>query len=199
MLGPSGYERIENDFYPTPPRYFDCFAHFIAMHDLVVWEPACGEGHLSKRMRELGARVYSTDLINRGFGTAPVDFLAATTAPRGVTAIITNTPYGDMAEPFVRAALEHTKAVGGKVAMFLRTDWDTSSKDRPDLFEGHPAYCMKLIVTERPRWFAKKKGDKSPRFSFAWYFWDWSKPTDAFPTIRYIHPRDARPLRAPSA
>jgi hypothetical protein len=194
MLGPSGYDRIADDFYPTPPRYFDCLAHFIAMHQLIIWEPACGEGHLSKRMGELGAKVYSTDLVARGFGAAGVDFLLTTSTPRNTTAIITNPPYGSLAEQFVRKALEHMQKVGGVVAMFMRTDWDTSSSDRPDLFEGHPAYVMKIIVTERPRWFERKKGDKSPRFSFAWYVWDWSKPAGQLPNIRYIHPRDAQPL-----
>lgn len=60
-------------------------------------------GHLSKRMIELGKKVYSTDLINRGYGTGGVDFLKATGNPYG--AVITNPPY-KIALEFIEKALD---------------------------------------------------------------------------------------------
>lgn len=202
MLGASGYERVEGDFYPTGPENLDCLATFLDLSAMSVWEPACGEGHLSKRLTQLCRGVVSSDLYDRGYGTAGIDFLKSTKLPPvllgsygpGRPGIITNPPYGDMVELFVRHALELTRPHGGVVAMFLRNEWDMSSDDRPDLFEGHPAYAMKVCVTKRPRWVAFKKGDKSPRHNYAWYVWDWSKPAGALPPIRYIHPRDAAPI-----
>jgi hypothetical protein len=162
-----------------------------------VWEPACGLGHLSKRLVELGTeKVISTDLIDRGFGSGGIDFLACPTAPGALLnygnkrfAIITNPPYGDLAEQFIRQALKLTKERGGLVAMFLRNEYDCA-KERMDLFNEHP-FAMKIIVTKRPRWIAGSKG--SPRHTYAWYVWDWSKPPESAASIRYIHPKLARP------
>lgn len=40
-----------------------------------VWECACGEGHLSKVLKNRGYEVLSTDLIDRGYGIGNIDFL----------------------------------------------------------------------------------------------------------------------------
>jgi hypothetical protein len=200
MSGQLDYERIDGDFYPTPPENVDCLAHFIDLKDTVVWEPACGEGHISQRLARYSAGVFSTDLFDRGYGKAPLDFLAQTKLPGNekhqATAIITNPPFGDLAEQFIRTALELTKPVDGMVAMFLRNEYDMAS-GRDDLFEGHPAFMLKICVTKRPRWIEGSKG--SPRHSYAWFVWDWnyaSDPRDGA-SIRYIHPKHARPIGAP--
>ncbi|SFJ49440.1 hypothetical protein SAMN03159338_1559 [Sphingomonas sp. NFR04] len=195
MLGQVVYERREGDFYPTPPENVDCLAHFVDLSKRVIWEPACGEGHISKRLLKVTtASVYSTDLHDRGYGRGGIDFLRADVTPRGVNMIITNPPFADLAEAFVRKALELMRPRGGSVAMFLRNEWDMSSEDRPDLFEGHPAYAMKVCVTKRPRFIEGSKG--SPRHSYAWFVWDWAKPAGTLAPIRYIHPNNARPIRA---
>ena len=191
MLGQVVYERREGDFNPTPPENVDCLAHFVDLSGRIVWEPACGEGHMSKRLTALAAGVYSTDLYERGYGRGGIDFLRAGRLPgTGCDAIITNPPYGEMAESFVRKALDLTKPVGGMVAMFLRNEWDCSADDRPDLFEGHPAYATKVVVTKRPRWIEGSKG--SPRHNYSWFVWDWRHGGP--PSIRYIHPKNARPI-----
>ncbi len=70
-------ERITNDFYATNPAAIDYLLSGGAelSHDL--WECACGAGHLSKRLIELGYNVTSTDLIYRGFGIGGGRFLTA--------------------------------------------------------------------------------------------------------------------------
>lgn len=196
MLGQAVYERREGDFYPTPQENVDCLAHFVDLSDRIVWEPACGEGHISKRLLQVTkAHVYSTDLYDRGYGRGGVDFLRANSTPRGANAIITNPPYGDLAEAFIRKSLDLMQPAEGLVAMFLRNEYDMSSTGRDDLFEGHPAYAMKIAVTKRPRWIEGSKG--SPRHSYAWYIWDWSEAHTGPPIIRYLHPKNARPIVAP--
>ena len=86
----SGTARKEHDFYATYPEAIDRLFEVEKFPD-TIWEPACGMGHLSKRMIELGKKVHSTDLINRGYGTGGVDFLKATENP--YEAVITNPPY----------------------------------------------------------------------------------------------------------
>lgn len=60
-------ERETNDYYATNSIAIDALLSKATLsHDL--WECACGAGHLSKRLIELGYNVKSTDLIYRGFG-----------------------------------------------------------------------------------------------------------------------------------
>jgi hypothetical protein len=94
--------RREADFYPTPRNATLAFlraeaANFLAAYDGPVWEPCCGEGHMSRVLAEfLGYNVISTDLrTDAGFGTGGVDFLETSVLPSGVRRIITNPPYGD--------------------------------------------------------------------------------------------------------
>jgi hypothetical protein len=60
-----------------------------------------------------GHRVVGTDLVDRGYGEAGRDFLAETHLPEGVTAIVTNPPYGRTLYKFADRALELTRPVGG--------------------------------------------------------------------------------------
>jgi hypothetical protein len=197
MLGEPQFERVDGDFYPTPPENLDCLAVLLEFfQNLWVWECACGEGDLSKRMQQLGVRgVISTDLFNRGFGTPNIDFLKCPVVPAailksGQPAIITNPPYGELAEQFIRHALELMKPHDGLVAMFLRNEYDCA-KERMDLFRDYP-FAKKIIVTKRPRWIKGSKG--SPRHTYAWYVWDFRRDPKLRPDILYIHPDEAKPL-----
>lgn len=62
-------KRQDNDYYATDPLAIDALINDgAAVISNPIWECACGEGHLSKRLSELGYTVYSTDLVNRGYG-----------------------------------------------------------------------------------------------------------------------------------
>lgn len=202
MSGQLEYDRNHADFYPTPPENVDCLHLAEGLDGRTWWEPACGEGHISKRVQELiGRPVISTDLYDRGYGIGGQDFLkvTATTTPlldrlHVPTGIITNPPYGDLAEEFILKALELMKPVRGKVIMFLRNEYDCG-KERRYLFNRmYPAdypFAAKIIVTKRPRWIEGSKG--SPRHSYAWYVWDFAHQGD--PNIYYVHPEDCPTLR----
>lgn len=194
MSGQLDYDRKEADFYPTPPENVDCLHLVEPLNGTVWWEPACGEGHISKRIMELtGETVFSTDLHDRGFGRTGIDFLAMAGTSPNITGIITNPPYGDLAEEFIRHALEIMERVEGKVAMFLRNEYDCG-KERRSLFAQHP-FAHKIIVTKRPRWIEGSKG--SPRHNYAWYVWDFAHQGGAY--ISYVHPEDCLTLRSPKA
>lgn len=209
MSGQLDYERNEADFYPTPPENVDCLHLFEPLDGTVWWEPACGEGHISKRVHELtGEAVISTDLHHRGYGNGGLNFLTMQKLPifvglnkvvfggeaerRSPTGIITNPPYGDLAEEFIRHALMLMKPVNGRVIMFLRNEYDCG-KGRRDLFNQFP-FSRKIIVTKRPRWIEGSTG--SPRHSYAWYVWDFSvKVLSREAYISYVHPDDCPTLR----
>jgi hypothetical protein len=67
-----------------------------------IWESACGNGAMSVVLETTGQRVISSDLYDRGYGDAGIDFL---TQKRRTPNIITNPPY-NAAEGFVRSGLK---------------------------------------------------------------------------------------------
>lgn len=97
-------------------------------------------------------------------------------------AIFSNPPYGKEAERAARHALKLMEAEKGIVAFLCRHEWDTA-KSRADLFD-HPAFATKITLRHRPRWIAASEG--APRFSYAWYIWDWSKPKAVKPELVYV-------------
>lgn len=79
-------DRQVNDYYATEPRAAELLLELEDFKD-DIWECACGEGHLSKVFIDLGYRVLSTDLIDRGFKIAfkLFDFLNEKNLEWGVT------------------------------------------------------------------------------------------------------------------
>jgi hypothetical protein len=175
-MGVLGYERNKADFYPTPPSCTEALLRNVEIRG-GVWEPACGDGAISQVLVRYFPHVVSTDLHNRGYGEGGRDFLLETSMPVGTHSIVTNPPY-TQAEKFIRHALDLTEPHQGVVAMLLRNEYDCA-RSRSDLFRGHPACRMKLILTKRPRWIAGTKG--SPRHNYAWWVWDWR--TDGRPPL----------------
>ena len=82
ILGARNYaqnEREENDYYATEP-YAATLLMQVETFSPRIWECACGEGHLAKEFEKAGYHVFSSDLINRGFGFVQ-DFLSSKTPP----------------------------------------------------------------------------------------------------------------------
>lgn len=68
-LGASNHtdaEREDNDFYATEPKALILLLERETFDDL-IWEPACGKGHLSEVLKQSGYIVKSTDLVDRGY------------------------------------------------------------------------------------------------------------------------------------
>jgi hypothetical protein len=60
-------DRIRADFYPTPGW---AVTALLQREDFTgsCWEPACGKGDISKILEENGYDVYSTDILDYGYG-----------------------------------------------------------------------------------------------------------------------------------
>jgi len=160
-------EREQNDYYATDPTAIDDLFAVEKFSDR-IWEPACGEGHLSKRMEHFGKGVYSTDLIDRGFGHGNVNFFDVV-RPLLCTDIITNPPY-KYAQEFIEKALELT---GNKVAMFLKLTF-LEGKKRKFFFAKYPP---KTVYVYSYRKNCAQNGDfmKFPQdkaICFAWFVWE---------------------------
>lgn len=138
--------RIPHEFYPTPPEAVRALLSVEAF-DGDIWEPACGDGAISKTLSEAGHAVVSTDLVDQGFGEPGVDFLQQT-LPRAKH-IITNPPYGrGLADAFIRRALTLTRLSGGAVAMLLNLQSLCHSVRTPRWRNAPPAaiYAVDDIV-----------------------------------------------------
>lgn len=127
--------RAPYEFYPTPPEAtrallaVECF-------EGSIWEPACGEGHISKVLLEAGHSVVSTDLVDHGYGEPGRDFLGERLAL--AKHIVTNPPYGrGLGDAFVKHALHLTAKTGGKVAMLLNIN-SLCHPRRHAFFVAHP-------------------------------------------------------------
>lgn len=161
-----GYVRQKDDFFPTPERATLALLAVEKFHG-AIWEPACGNGAISKVLAAEGYAVESTDLVNRGFGLTPVDFLMEhkSLAPN----IVTNPPF-KLAVPFVRQALN---LATGKVAMLLKIAF-LEGVERAEVFKKSP--LARVLVFSRRLSFVgpnrKSSLEGSGMMAFAWFVWD---------------------------
>jgi hypothetical protein len=92
------------DFFPTPR-----WAKFALIDNEKfsgeIWECACGDGTMSKVLEETGCAVRSSDLYDRGYGEAGLDFLKST---RYADSIVSNPPY-NCAEGFVTSGVKYAR------------------------------------------------------------------------------------------
>ena len=57
----SSVDRVENDYYPTPPVATYALIKTLDVPDK-IWEPAAGRGWISHELIRNGKNVYSSDL-----------------------------------------------------------------------------------------------------------------------------------------
>lgn len=170
--------RERDDFTPTPPEGTE---RLLAVEPFegTIWEPACGAGDISKVLEAHGFTVTSTDLIERGYGQAGIDFLLdyQTTADN----IITNPPY-KLDDEFVWHALNRSRR---KVAMLLRLGWIAGGKRRR-FIETTPLARV-LVFSGRlqmQRGRLPQPGDGKSMVDSAWYVWEHGHK--GLPVIRLI-------------
>lgn len=158
-------KRRELDFYPTPPDVTHALMQFLDLEGLLfgissVWEPACGDGAMSRVIEEYVAEVISTDIRETGYGMGGKDFFVWR---ESCDAIITNPPFNQSAE-FIIKAIGETELV----AMLLKSQYWHASK-RTKLFRDHPpAYVLPL--NWRPDFLAGERGG-SPTMECIWTVW----------------------------
>lgn len=161
------HDRAQHDYYATSPEAVEELLK-VEQFSPKIWECACGEGHISKVLEAHGYEVFSTDLIDRGYGENFGDFLKteATNVPYD---IITNPPY-KYSKEFVEKAIE-VIADGHKIAMLLNIQFLESQKRRA-LFDKYPP--MKIYVFSK-RIGCALNGDfgacSNRAMCFAWFVW----------------------------
>lgn len=173
----SGHARIDRDAYMTPHWVTDALIAEIGgpgqAKARTVWEPAAGTGNMVERLEAAGYGVVPSDIAPPDCSNwIAADFLGTDLLPFAFNDIITNPPYTH-AEAFVRRALDLTQPHGGRVAMLLNLDFD-SAKTRWDIFGGHPAWGLKIVLLDRIMWFDPEWKEDSASGNHAWFVWDWT-------------------------
>ena len=171
-LGASNHsegERQNEDYYASDPLAGKLLLEVEKFAPL-IWECACGEGHLSEVFKAAGHKVLSTDLVYRGYGYKnSIDFLDQNIQEFDGD-IVTNPPYKYALE-FVKKALNCVKD-NRKVAMLLRLLF-LEGKARREFFNVNPP---KTVYVFSARIDCAKNGDferyKSGAQAYAWFVWE---------------------------
>lgn len=174
------HERQSEDYYATEPKAVE---HLMRLeqfnHD--IWEPACGEGHISEVLKAHGYKVVSTDFVDRNYGGIG-DFLAIDNIYWHGD-IITNPPY-KYAQEFVEKALSIIPD-GNKVAMFLKLTF-LEGKARKELFKTNPP---KTVWVSSSRLKCAMNGEfdavGGSATAYAWYIWE--KGFKGDPVIKWFN------------
>ncbi len=185
------HDRAENDFYSTDPKALEIFLDKLKKDGIelnhYIWECACGSGALSDVLINYGYDVWSTDLVDRGYGLPDYNFLTCDKLPFGEFDnikwdILTNPPY-KYAQEFVEHAISLVNN-GSYVIMFLKIQF-LEGKERRKLFDKFPP---KYVYVNSARQICYLNGDTSKKMSsatcYCWYIWE--KGWQGDPIIRWI-------------
>ena len=169
-------DRKDNDFYPTPE---------IATIKLLekesfkgnIWECACGDGAISKPLLKNNYNVYSSDLIDRGYGDTGINFLESN---KKVDNIVTNPPF-NLATEFTLKAFELAKY---KVVMLSKISYLEGVKRRELIFNKNK--LEKVLIFTRRVPFKKESTQKlaGGLMAFGWFIYDVNY--NGKPTIDWI-------------
>lgn len=168
-------ERESNDYYATDPQAIDKLLA-VESPNCYIWECACGEGHLSERLKQKGFFVISSDLVYRWSKvTFLADFLRLNESPgfNGIDKfdILTNPPY-KYAKEFVLKALELLPE-GCRCYMFLKLTFLEGKARFNEIFSKTPPQAV-YVLSERLT--CAKNGDfknyNNGALAYAWFVWE---------------------------
>lgn len=167
--------RASEDFYATSPEAIDALKKKVDLPHFIL-EPACGRGDLSKRLEEQGHKVWSYDIVDRGYGSVQ-NFFEMLALPDSLSAesrfaIVTNPPYS-IALPFVLHALELCRN-GDLVCMFVKTTFLEGKRRYMELFSRQPPFLVlqfveRIICAKNGNFDEAKKVGSA--VSYCWMIW----------------------------
>lgn len=177
-------ERQIDDFYATPEQTTRKLLDKIELKGSIL-ECACGQGHISKVLKEYYPenKIISTDIVDRGYADEIKDFLKDEFD--NVDTVITNPPF-KYAKEFVEKGLE---VANDKVIMLLKIQF-LESKSRKEFLENSP---LKYIYVFSERQSTMKDGMPlnpltgkkwSSAFLLAWFIWE--KGYEGEPIVRWL-------------
>lgn len=165
--GNTAYKRVQSDFYPTPADATKALLNFLNLpKGTIVWEPACGEGHMADEMEKCGLGVKRTD-IQTGYDFLQMPFLECDW-------IITNPPFS-IADKFIERCIEHNRPF----ALLLKSQYWHAKKRLALFYKSRPTHILPL--TWRPDFLFKTRGSGSPLMDVMWVVWDIEYNSSPYP------------------
>ena len=158
------HRREKDDFYATPIHAIQALLDREKFEGQ-VYECACGNGAMSEVLISNGYDVYSSDLINRGYGETGIDFLKT---EKQFDNIITNPPF-KIGPDFI---LHSFKIAKKKIAIFGKLNFLEGKRRKRDIFSL--GKLKKVYVFSGRVSFVKEGQTKSAGglISFAWYIFE---------------------------
>ena len=171
------------DFFPTPPWATRALCEWLAdavsynLYGFSCWEPACGEGHMSRPLAEYFGTVYSSDIHDYGFGDVD-DFLFQFSGPflSKWDWIISNPPFR-LGQQFAEMALKRCRA---GVALLVRTAFLESVDRYETLFKMTPPSDILQFVERVPMLKGRLDRNGSTATAYCWLVWRKSRITTRF-------------------
>jgi len=161
LIGGNTGKRKAHDFYPTPKWAVDAILDRVTFTGS-IWEPACGDGAISKNLISRGYDVRSTDLIDHGYGFSGFDFLKM---QEPWTNIITNPPF-NLSTKF---ALHGLNIVSDKLVLLNKLSFLEGKVRRDTLFSQRKLEVV-YIFGERLNFDPNSTG--TGMMAFAWFVFD---------------------------
>jgi hypothetical protein len=160
--------RHDEDFYATPRMQLEMLISRLSFRPAIVIEPCAGDGAIVKPLRELGARVWANDIVDRGF---PLDSQLDATR-RDFWAMvdehfcepivaITNLPF-NTALPILEQAVRFCCVV----CTILRRTFDEPTEERNEWLAANPT-AGQIVM---PRYQYRRNGSTDSTTT-AWFIW----------------------------
>ena len=174
------------DYFPTPPFATRALCEFLESLDhnleqLTAWEPACGEDHMARPLREYFGSVRSSDVHRYHEDHDLLDFTLLGHLEPPVDFVITNPPFR-LAEAFVAKGLDVAR-IG--VAMLVRSAFLEGQERYETFYRGNRPdfvlqFCERVVMLEgrliragERDPYSKDERDRRARSatSYAWLVW----------------------------
>ena len=166
--------REKNDFYATPEESTEKLLRVVTFRGR-IYEPCCGQGHISEVLVKHGYEVFSSDLVDRGYGTPRIDFLMETQKHDN---IVTNPPFKNALE-FAERALELSR---NKVALLLKLSF-LEGVARRNFFKRYPPEKV-WVFSQRQALMKNGEPHSGGMLALAWFVW--TKGNIESPTIGWV-------------
>ena len=159
------------DFFPTPAFATRALCEWLKarnepLHLATVWEPACGQGDMSRPLTEYFSETYSSDVHDYGFGSV-LDFLWMGASPTVADWIITNPPFV-AAEQFAKRAISEARE---GVALLVRINFLESANRYKGLFQKTPPSDILQFVERVPMFKGRLDRHGSTARAYCWLIW----------------------------
>ena len=166
------------DFFPTPPLTTLCLFSQMSFGPK-IWEPACGDGAMSKVIKKLGYDVRSTDIKHYGYEGQDDTFDFMQVAPvAGEYDIITNPPYS-----IHLRWIEHSLKIARRYVALLFPLIYLPPKNKRKFFVDYYGFTL-IIPGWRSKFVMPGRTKASGMKDYAWFVWDKeeNRTSSIFPT-----------------